>query len=157
MPKTTPWLWFDSQGEQAAEFYMSVFPQSKITDITRYGPGLPLPEGTVMTVSFELDGQEYVALNGGPAFTFSEAISFQVSCESQDEVDYYWTKLTDGGEESQCGWLKDKFGLSWQIVPTELRQLLGDPDPGRAQRAMQAMLQMKKIDLPALRRAADQA
>ena len=157
MPKTTPCLWFDNQGEEAAEFYTSVFPNSKILDIARYGPAGPGPEGSVMTVRFMLDGQDYVALNGGPEFTFSEAISFQVECRSQEEVDEYWTRLSEGGSEGPCGWLKDRFGLSWQIVPTALPELLSDPDPGRAQRAMQAMLQMKKIDIAELRRAADQA
>jgi predicted 3-demethylubiquinone-9 3-methyltransferase (glyoxalase superfamily) len=117
MPKTTPWLWFDSQAEEAAEFYTAVFPNSKITDVTRYGPGLPQPEGSVMTVSFVLDGQEYVGLNGGPDFTFSEAISFQISCDSQEEVDYYWSKLTDGGAESQCGWLKDRTASPGRSCP----------------------------------------
>jgi predicted 3-demethylubiquinone-9 3-methyltransferase (glyoxalase superfamily) len=157
MPKTTPCLWFDNQGEEAAEFYTSVFPNSKILDIARYGPAGPGPEGSVMTVRFMLDGQEFVALNGGPEFTFSEAISFQVDCGSQEEVDEYWTRLSDGGAEGPCGWLKDRFGLSWQIVPSALPALLSDPDPGRAQRAMQAMLQMKKIDIAEVRRAADQA
>jgi len=157
MPKTTPCLWFDTQAEEAAEFYTSVFPNSKITDITRYGPAGPGPEGSVMTVSFVLDGQDYVGLNGGPEFTFSEAISFQVSCGSQEEVDEYWSRLTDGGQEGPCGWLKDRYGLSWQIIPTALPQLLADPDPKRSQRAMQAMLQMKKIDIGELQRAADQA
>ncbi len=157
MPKITPWLWFDTQGEEAAEFYTSIFPNSKIVEVTRYGPAGPRPEGTVMTVAFVLDGQEYVALNGGPEFTFSEAISFQISCGSQEEVDEYWGKLTDGGEEGPCGWLKDRYGLSWQVVPTALSELLADPDPGRSQRAIQAMMQMKKIDIAELRRAADQA
>ncbi|SBW22973.1 3-demethylubiquinone-9 3-methyltransferase [Candidatus Protofrankia californiensis] len=157
MPKTTPCLWFDTQAEDAAQFYTSIFPSSAIVDVTRYGPGAPRPEGMVMTVTFVLDGQEYVALNGGPEFTFSEAISFQVSCASQADVDEYWSRLTDGGEEGPCGWLKDRYGLSWQIVPTALRDLLADPDPGRSQRAMQAMLQMKKIDIAELQRAADQA
>jgi len=157
MPKTTPCLWFDNQGEEAAEFYTSVFPNSKILDIARYGPAGPGPEGSVMTVRFMLDGQDFVALNGGPEFTFSEAISFQVDCGSQEEVDEYWTRLSDGGSEGPCGWLKDRFGLSWQIVPSALPALLSDPDPERAQRAMQAMLQMKKIDIAELRRAADQA
>ncbi|SBW26624.1 3-demethylubiquinone-9 3-methyltransferase [Candidatus Protofrankia californiensis] len=157
MPKTTPCLWFDTQAEEAAQFYASIFPSSTIVDVTHYGPGAPRPEGMVMTVTFVLDGQEYVALNGGPEFTFSEAISFQVSCTSQAEVDEYWSRLTDGGEEGPCGWLKDRYGLSWQIVPTALRELLTDPDPGRSQRAMRAMLQMKKIDVTELRRAADQA
>jgi len=157
MPKTTPCLWFDTQGEEAAEFYTSIFPNSKIVNISRYGPGGPRPEGTAMTVAFELDGQEYVALNGGPEYSFSEAISFQVSCGSQEEVDEYWSRLTEGGQEGPCGWLKDRYGLSWQIIPTALGELLGDPDPGRAQRATQAMMQMTKIDIPELRRAADQA
>jgi predicted 3-demethylubiquinone-9 3-methyltransferase (glyoxalase superfamily) len=157
MPKTTPCLWFDNQGEEAAEFYTSVFPNSKILDVARYGPAGPRPQGSVMTVRFMLDGHEFVALNGGPEFTFSEAISFQVECGSQEEVDEYWTRLSDGGAEGPCGWLKDRYGLSWQIVPTALPDLLSDPDPGRAQRAMQAMLQMKKIDIAELRRAADQA
>ncbi len=157
MPKITPCLWFDTQGEEAAEFYTSIFPNSKIVDVTRYGPAGPRPEGSVMTVAFVLDGQEYVALNGGPEFTFSEAISFQVSCGSQEEVDEYWNRLSDGGEEGPCGWLKDRYGLSWQIVPTALSELLADPDPGRSERAMRAMLEMKKIDIAELRRAADQA
>ncbi|WP_322752642.1 VOC family protein [Frankia sp. Cas3] len=157
MSKITPWLWFDTQGEEAAEFYTSIFPNSKILDVTRYGQDGPRPEGTVMTVTFMLDGQEYVALNGGPEFTFSEAISLQVSCGSQGEVDEYWSRLSDGGQEGSCGWLKDRYGLSWQIVPTALGEVLGDPDSGRSQRAMRAMLAMKKIDIEELRRAADQA
>jgi predicted 3-demethylubiquinone-9 3-methyltransferase (glyoxalase superfamily) len=157
MPKTTPCLWFDTQGEEAAEFYTSVFPNSKIVEVTRYGPSGPRPEGMVMTVTFTLDGQEYVALNGGPEFTFSEAISFQVDCGSQEEVDEYWSRLSDGGEEGPCGWLKDRFGLSWQIVPEELVKLIGDPNPLRANAAMQAMLGMTKIDIQALRDAADAA
>jgi predicted 3-demethylubiquinone-9 3-methyltransferase (glyoxalase superfamily) len=157
MPKTTPCLWFDTQGEEAAEFYTSVFPNSKITNVTTFGPAGPRPEGTVMTVAFTLDGHDFVALNGGPEFRFTEALSFQIDCASQDEVDYYWNRLTDGGEESQCGWLKDRFGLSWQVVPAELPELLGDPDAGRAERAMRAMLGMKKIDINEMRRAADQA
>lgn len=157
MPKITPCLWFNTQGEEAAEFYTSIFPNSKIVDVTRHGSAGPGPEGTAMTVNFVLDGQEYVALNGGPEFTFTEAVSFQVSCGSQAEVDEYWSKLSAGGEEGPCGWLKDRYGLSWQIVPTALIELLADPDPGRSQRAMAAMLQMKKIDIAELRRAADQA
>jgi predicted 3-demethylubiquinone-9 3-methyltransferase (glyoxalase superfamily) len=154
MPTITPCLWFDTEGEDAATFYTSVFPNSKILDIARFGSAGPRPEGTVMTVSFELDGQEFIALNGGPEFTFSEAISFQVSCKNQDEVDAYWSKLSDGGEEGPCGWLKDKFGLSWQIVPTVLPELLADPDQAKAQRVMAAMLKMKKIEIDALERAA---
>ena len=157
MHKITPCLWFDDQAEDAAKFYMSVFKNSQILDVARYGEGGPGPEGTAMTVSFELDGQDFVALNGGPQFTFDEAISFQVSCQDQDEVDYYWNALTDGGEESMCGWLKDKFGLSWQIIPTRLPELLGDSDPERAQRATQAMLGMRKIDIAAMEAAADNA
>jgi predicted 3-demethylubiquinone-9 3-methyltransferase (glyoxalase superfamily) len=157
MQKITPCLWFDTEGEQAAEFYTSVFPNSRILEVARYGEAGPRPAGTVLTVEFELDGQHFTALNGGPVFTFDEAISFQVSCEDQDEVDYYWDTLAAGGEESQCGWVKDRFGVSWQIVPTALPELLSDPDPARAQRAMQAMLGMKKIDIAAVRAAADAA
>jgi predicted 3-demethylubiquinone-9 3-methyltransferase (glyoxalase superfamily) len=154
MDKVTPCLWFDTAGEEAARFYTSVFPNSRVIDVARYGEAGPRPEGTVMTVSFELDGRSFVALNGGPEFTFSEAISFQVSCESQDEVDTYWSTLSDGGEEGPCGWLKDKFGVSWQIVPTRLTELLGDPDADKSQRVMRAMLSMKKIEIEALERAA---
>jgi predicted 3-demethylubiquinone-9 3-methyltransferase (glyoxalase superfamily) len=157
MPKITPWLWFDTQAEEAAEYYTSIFPNSKIVDVSRYGAAGPRPEGMVMTVSFVLDGEEFVALNGGPEFSFTEAVSFQVACGSQEEVDEYWSKLAEGGEEGPCGWLKDRYGLSWQIVPTALGELLGDPDRARAQRAMQAMLKMSKIDIADLRRAADQA
>jgi predicted 3-demethylubiquinone-9 3-methyltransferase (glyoxalase superfamily) len=156
MPKTIPCLWFDGQAEQAAEHYLSIFPDSKILDVTHYGPGTPGGlEGSVMTVNFSLDGQEYVGLNGGPQFPFTEAISFQIHCSDQDEVDRYWSALTTDGEESQCGWLKDKFGVSWQVVPVEIFALLADPDPGRAQRATQAMLSMVKIDIDEVRRAAD--
>jgi predicted 3-demethylubiquinone-9 3-methyltransferase (glyoxalase superfamily) len=156
MQKITPCLWFDTEGEDAARFYTSVFPNSRIVDVTRYGSAGPRPEGTVMTVSFELDGQQFVALNGGPEFTFSEAISFQVSCETQEEVDTFWSKLSEGGEEGPCGWLKDRFGLSWQIIPTALPKLLGDRDAEKSQRVMQAMLGMKKIEIGALEHAADQ-
>ena len=155
MPRITPWLWFDTEGEEAANFYTSVFPNSKITEITRYGTAGPRPEGMVMTVVFELDGQEFAALNGGPEFKFNEAVSFLVSCETQDDVDRYWSVLSsDGGEEGPCGWLKDRFGLSWQIVPTRLDELLADPDQEKAQRVMAAMLQMKKIEIAELERAA---
>jgi predicted 3-demethylubiquinone-9 3-methyltransferase (glyoxalase superfamily) len=154
MQKITPCLWFDTEGEEAATFYTSVFPNSRIVDVARYGSAGPRPEGTVMAVSFELDGQKFVALNGGPQFTFSEAISFQVDCQSQVEVDAYWSKLSEGGEEGQCGWLKDKFGLSWQIVPARLIELLQDPDRERSQRAMEAMLKMKKIEIGDVERAA---
>jgi predicted 3-demethylubiquinone-9 3-methyltransferase (glyoxalase superfamily) len=154
MPDITPFLWFDTEGEDAANFYTSIFPNSKITDIARYGSAGPRPEGTVMTVAFELDGQKFVALNGGPQFTFSEAISFQVGCADQGEVDKYWNALAEGGEEGPCGWLKDRFGLSWQIVPNRLLELLEDPDKERAQRVMGAMLEMKKIEIDELERAA---
>lgn len=156
MPRITPSLWFDTQGEDAAKFYVSVFPNSNITDIARYGEAGPQPAGTVMTVEFELDGQQYLVLNGGPQFTFNEAVSFTIDCADQEEVDHYWSKLSEGGEEGPCGWLKDKFGLSWQVVPADLAKLLSDPDEGRAQRAMTAMLGMKKIDVAALHAAADQ-
>jgi predicted 3-demethylubiquinone-9 3-methyltransferase (glyoxalase superfamily) len=154
MQKFTPCLWFDTDGEEAATLYTSVFPNSRITNVSRYGAAGPRPEGTVMTVEFELGGQKFLALNGGPEFTFSEAISFQVSCETQEEVDAFWSKLADGGEESQCGWLKDRYGLSWQIVPTALPRLLTDPDREKAQRVMQAMLKMKKIEIDVLEQAA---
>jgi predicted 3-demethylubiquinone-9 3-methyltransferase (glyoxalase superfamily) len=157
MHELTPCLWFDTEGEEAAAFYTSVFPNSKIGDIARYGSAGPRPEGSVMTVAFELDGQKFVALNGGPDFTFSEAISFQVSCKDQQEVDRFWSKLSEGGEEGPCGWLKDKYGLSWQIIPTVLPELLGNPDRVKSQRVMQAMLNMKKIEIDALERAAAQA
>jgi len=157
MQKITPCLWFDTEGEAAAELYTSVFPNSKVDRVTRYGSAGPRDEGTVMTVEFELDGQPFVALNGGPDFTFSEAISFQVDCKDQEEVDYYWKALSEGGEEGPCGWVKDRFGLSWQIVPTRLNELVTDPDPERAQRAMAAMLEMRKIDIAELERAADAA
>src|SRR5215510_5834565 len=157
MQKITPFLWYAEQAEQAAELYTSVFKNSKINDVTRYGEGAPIPAGTEMTVSFELDGQPFIALNGGPApFTFTEATSFYVNCETQDEVDYLWERLTEGGgEPGNCGWLKDKYGVSWQIAPSELQTLLTDPDPERAGRAMQAMLGMSKIDIQAMRDAAD--
>ncbi|MGW5863765.1 VOC family protein [Streptomyces sp. NPDC055239] len=155
MPRITPTLWFDTQGEEAAEFYVSVFPNSKITNVSRYGDAGPRPAGTVMTVAFELDGRPYLALNGGPQFTFSEAISFTIDCADQQEVDHYWTKLSEGGEEGPCGWLKDRFGLSWQVVPAAMGELMSDPDQGRAQRAMAAMLGMKKLDVAALYAAAD--
>ncbi|MGW6024538.1 VOC family protein [Streptomyces sp. NPDC055099] len=156
MPRITPTLWFDTQGEDAAKFYVSVFPNSKITNVVHYGAAGPRPAGTVMTVDFELDGLPYLALNGGPEFTFNEAVSFTIECADQKEVDHYWTKLSEGGEEGPCGWLKDKFGLSWQVVPAALGELVSDPDEARAQRAMTAMLGMKKIDVAALYAAADQ-
>jgi predicted 3-demethylubiquinone-9 3-methyltransferase (glyoxalase superfamily) len=154
MHEITPCLWFDTEGEEAAELYTSVFPNSRIVDVARYGEAGPRPEGTVMTVIFELDGQKFMALNGGPQYTFDEAISFQVSCKTQDEVDAFWSKLSEGGEEGPCGWLKDRFGVSWQIVPTALPELLSDPDREKSQRVMAAMLKMKKIDIDALERAA---
>jgi predicted 3-demethylubiquinone-9 3-methyltransferase (glyoxalase superfamily) len=155
MPEITPWLWFDIEGEEAANFYTSVFPNSGILEVTRYGSAGPRPEGTVMTVTFELDGQKFGALNGGPEFSFSEAISFMVSCKDQDEVDTYWETLSEGGEKGPCGWLKDKYGVSWQIVPTALDELLSDPDREKSQRVMEAMLQMGKIEIAELERAAE--
>ncbi|HET9724027.1 MAG TPA: VOC family protein [Actinomycetota bacterium] len=162
MQKITTYLWFDHEAEEAAEHYVSVFQgrpggdpdTSKVLNVARYGEAGPGEPGTAMTVNFLLEGQEYVALNGGPEFRFTEAISLLVHCDSQEEIDHFWNRLTDGGEESQCGWLKDRFGLSWQIIPDRLMELLGDPDPERARRAMEAMLQMRKIDVPTLERAA---
>ena len=154
MPKTTPCLWFDTRAEEAATFYTSVFPRSRIVSVSHYPDGAGERAGTVLSVEFELDGQQYVALNAGPEFTFSEAISFQIPCADQDEVDHYWNALTEGGEESRCGWLKDRFGLSWQVFPEALPRLLSDPDPERAQRAMAAMMTMSKIDLEAIEKAA---
>jgi len=154
MPKITPCLWFDTQGEEAARFYTSIFPNSRIVDIAHYGEAGPRDAGTVMVVKFELDGQEFVALNGGPEFTFDEAISFQIDCADQEEVDRYSEALTDGGEQGPCGWVKDRFGLSWQVVPKRMIELLSDPDEARAQRAMAAMLEMRKIDIAAVEAAA---
>jgi predicted 3-demethylubiquinone-9 3-methyltransferase (glyoxalase superfamily) len=152
----TPNLWFDTQAEEAATFYCSIFPGSRITSVQRYPEGAPGPTGSVMTVAFELDGQPFVGINGGPQFPFTEAVSFQITCADQDEVDRYWDALlADGGEESMCGWLKDRFGLSWQVVPAGMEEVFADPDPARAQRAMQAMLGMRKLDLAALQAAAD--
>jgi len=162
MQKITPCLWFDSNAEEAAEFYTSIFKKSKIGKISRYGKeGYEIhgkPEGTVLTVEFELNGQTFTALNGGPAFKFNEAISFQVHCESQNEVDHYWEKLSQGGDEKaqQCGWLKDKYGVSWQIVPTVLGEMLQDKDPKKSGRVMNALLQMKKIDIRTLEKAYEQ-
>ncbi|HSJ49960.1 MAG TPA: VOC family protein [Actinomycetota bacterium] len=161
--KITPYLWFDHQAEEAAEFYVSVFntvrpsAEAKVLEVARYGEAGPGEPGSAMIVTFELDGMRFTALNGGPQFSFTEAVSFLVSCDSQEEVDGFWNALTDGGEESMCGWLKDRYGLSWQIIPNRLMELLGDPDPGRAQRATQAMLQMRKIDIGELERAAEAA
>jgi len=153
MQKITPFLWFDTQAEEAANFYVSLFKNSKITNINRYGEAGPLPAGTVLTVAFQLEGQEFVALNGGPQFHFSEAISLYVNCETQEEVDELWAKLTEGGEESMCGWLKDRYGLSWQIIPAGLIEMLSSPDAEKALRATQAMFTMKKIDLEKIREA----
>jgi predicted 3-demethylubiquinone-9 3-methyltransferase (glyoxalase superfamily) len=155
MQKISPFLWFDNQAEEAATFYVSLFEDAEISDVSRYPEGSPGPAGEVMTVSFKLAGQEFTALNGGPQFTFSEAISFVVHCKDQDEVDRRWAQLTEGGAPGQCGWLTDRFGLSWQIVPDRLNELLADPDAGRAQRTMQAMLQMGKIEIKALEDAAN--
>lgn len=152
--KITPFLWYDNQAEEAANFYVSIFKNSEVLEVSRYGEGQPGEIGTAMVVKFRLDGQEVEALNGGPHFTLNEAFSFQIDCEDQAEVDYFWDKLTEGGEPSQCGWLKDKFGLSWQVVPRRLIELLGDPDKEKANRVMQAMLQMQKIDVPTLEEAA---
>jgi predicted 3-demethylubiquinone-9 3-methyltransferase (glyoxalase superfamily) len=154
MPAFTPCLWFDTEGEEAARVYTSVFPNSRVVGVERYGEAGPRTEGTVMTVNFELDGKPFLALNGGPQYTFSEAISFQIDCADQDEVDRYWTALTEGGEEGPCGWLKDRFGVSWQVVPRRLTELLSDPDPAAARRVMQAMLGMRKIEIAELERAA---
>ncbi len=149
-------LWFDTQAEEAAEFYVSVFGgDSGIVGVTRYPEGAPGPAGTVMTVEWEVAGQRFVGINGGPQFTFDEAISLAIACEDQAEVDHYWERLTDGGEESRCGWLKDRYGLSWQVVPAGMEEILNDPDPPRGRRAMQAMLGMRKLDVAELRRAAD--
>jgi len=154
MQTITPCLWFDSEGEDAAKLYTSIFPNSKIVDIGYYNEAGPRPAGSVMIVEFELDGQRFTALNGGPDFKFNEAVSFQIACETQEDVDYFWEKLTDGGEEGPCGWLKDRFGLSWQVVPTAIPQLLGSDDPDRAKRVMSALFQMKKPDIAELERAA---
>jgi predicted 3-demethylubiquinone-9 3-methyltransferase (glyoxalase superfamily) len=156
MQKISPFLWFDGNAEEAANFYVSIFKDSKILKIARYGEAGPGPAGSVMVVNFQIEGQDFIALNGGPLFKFTEAISFVIDCQTQEEVDHYWNKLTAGGQESQCGWLKDKYGLSWQVTPTILGELLADKDQKKAQRVMQAMLQMKKIDIAELKRAAAQ-
>src|SRR6266511_1458658 len=153
MQTIDPFLWFDTQAEEAANFYTSLFPNSKILTVTRYGEAGPGEAGSVMTVDFELNGQEFVALNGGPRFKFTEAVSFLVNCETQEEVDDFWEKLSEGGEKGPCGWLKDKYGLSWQVVPTALGELLSDPDPEKSQRVMKAMLEMGKIEIEPLQRA----
>jgi predicted 3-demethylubiquinone-9 3-methyltransferase (glyoxalase superfamily) len=158
MQKISPFLWFDTQAEEAARFYVSLFDDAEITDVSRYPENSPGPAGSVMTVSFRLAGQEFTALNGGPEYSFTEAVSFFVRCKDQDEVDRFWSRLTaDGGEEGPCGWLKDRFGLSWQIIPDRLTELLADRDPARANAAMQAMLQMNKIEIKALEDAANAA
>lgn len=157
MPHITPNLWFDTQGEDAAKYYTSIFPNSRIVRVSHYGDAGPREAGLVMTVDFELDGQPFTAINGGPEFTFDEAISFLINCADQGEVDYYWDKLSEGGEQGPCGWLKDKYGVSWQVVPGEMDGLLYDQDPARAQRAVEAMLKMSKIDLAALNAAANSA
>ena len=153
--KIVPNLWFDTEAEEAAGFYVSVFKNARIVNVTHYTEAGPREAGMVMTVEFELDGQRFVGINGGPQFTFDEAVSFQITCADQDEVDYYWERLTDGGEEGPCGWVKDRYGLSWQVVPTGMEELFADPDKSRAERAMRAMLEMRKLDIEALRRAAD--
>lgn len=151
--KITTCLWFDTQAEEAAEFYVSVFEQSRILNVSRFGAGGPGPAGQAMTVHFEIAGRIFMALNGGPAFSFSEAVSFVIDCVSQEEVDRYWAALTDGGSEGRCGWLKDRYGVSWQVVPTVLGQLLGGPDPEGSRRATEAMLGMRKLDIAALQKA----
>lgn len=156
MQKITPFLWFDDNAEEAVHFYTSIFNDSKIENLSRYGEGGPGPAGSVMMANFKLNGQDFMALNGGPVFKFSQAISFFISCESQEEVDHYWEKLSEGGETQQCGWLVDKFGISWQIVPTALGKLMGDKDPEKAGRVMQAMLKMVKIEIAGLQQAYDQ-
>ncbi|WP_406134755.1 VOC family protein [Streptomyces sp. NBC_01089] len=157
MPRITPNLWFDTESKEAAEFYVSVFPRSEIKNVTYYTPAGPRPAGTVLTVEFVLDGQEYIAINGGPQFTFNEAISLMVDCADQEEIDYYWAKLSEGGQEGPCGWLKDKYGVSWQVAPSGMQEILNDPDPSRGERAMKAVFGMKKLDLAAIRAAADGA
>ncbi|MDP9106253.1 MAG: VOC family protein [Candidatus Eremiobacteraeota bacterium] len=155
--KITPFLWFDGQAEDAANFYVSVFENAKINSVSRYGDDTPGEPGTVMTVAFELDGQEFVALNGGPEYTFTPAVSFSIDCKTQAEVDHFWDRLTEGGRPVQCGWLQDKFGLSWQVVPSVLPELLQDDDDAKADAVMQAMLKMVKLDIDALQEAYDRA
>jgi len=158
MQKITPFLWFDNNAEEAMNFYVSIFKNSKVLSVTRYGESGPGPKGSVMTAAFELDGQQFTALNGGPHFKFTEAISLVVNCESQEEIDYFWEKLSaDGGQEVQCGWLKDKFGLSWQVVPTILPELVKSSDPQKSERVMKALMQMKKLNINGLRQAAQAA
>ena len=156
MQRITPFLWFDNQAEEAARFYVSVFTNSRLSGVSRYGDAGPGPKGSVMVVPFELDGQQFIALNGGPQFKFTEAVSFVVNCKTQEEIDYFWEKLSEGGSKVQCGWLKDKYGLSWQVVPTILGELMQDKDPAKTNRVMKAILQMKKIDIAELKRAYEQ-
>ena len=153
--KITPNLWFDTEAEDAANFYVSVFPNSRVVNVTHYTDAGPRPAGEVMTVEFELDGQRFVGINGGPQFKFSEAVSFEISCEDQQAIDYYWEKLTDGGEEGPCGWCRDRFGLSWQVTPKGMDELFADPDKSKAERAMRAMFEMKKLDIAQLQAAAE--
>jgi predicted 3-demethylubiquinone-9 3-methyltransferase (glyoxalase superfamily) len=153
MPHITPNLWFDTESEEAAEFYVSVFPNSAISSVSYYGEAGPRPSGTVLTVDFVLDGQEFTAINGGPQFPFTEAVSLLITCADQEEIDYYWTKLSEGGDEGPCGWLKDRYGLSWQVAPSGMAEMLNDPTDERGQRAMRAMFAMKKIDVAALHAA----
>jgi two-component system sensor histidine kinase QseC len=155
MQKITPCLWFDTQGEEAVNFYLSIFKDAKVTDVLRYGEGAPRPKGSVLTMTFEIEGQSFMVLNGGPEYTFNPAISLAVSCKTQEEVDYYWERLLEGGSPVQCGWLTDKFGVSWQIVPTPLIEMLKDADKAKAQRVMEAMMKMIKIDIPTLQKAYD--
>ena len=157
MQKITPFLWFDNQAEEAVNFYISLFKNSKVNTTKRYGDAGPGPKGSVMIVSFQLEGQDFIALNGGPSFKFTPALSLYVDCETQDEVDQLWEKLSAGGRKDRCGWLQDKYGLSWQIIPRALQQLMSDPDPKKSASVMQAMLQMDKIDIEALRRAHEKA
>jgi predicted 3-demethylubiquinone-9 3-methyltransferase (glyoxalase superfamily) len=157
MPPITPNLWFDTEAEEAARFYVSVFPNSRVVGVSHYTEAGPRTAGSVMTVEFELDGHPFVGINGGPEFTFDEAVSFQITCETQEEIDGYWERLTEGGEEGVCGWCKDRFGLSWQVVPRGMEEVFSGPDPARAERAMRAMFEMRKIDLAALRAAAEGA
>ena len=153
MQKITPFLWFDNNADEAANFYVSIFKNSKVLSVSRYGDASPGPKGTVMVAEFQIDGQEFVALNGGPRFKFTEAISFVVNCETQEEVEYFWERLSEGGEKSRCGWLKDKFGLWWQVVPTVLGKLMSDSEPEKVKRVTNAMLQMARIDIEPLQRA----
>lgn len=155
MPRITPNLWFDTEGLEAAEFYVSIFPNSKVTAVSHYTEAGPREAGMVLTVEFELDGQQFTALNGGPEFPFTEAVSLLVNCKDQAEIDYYWSKLSDGGEEGPCGWLKDRYGLSWQVVPTFMNELITDPDRARVNRTMEVMMKMSKLDLATLQAAAN--